>query len=444
VADKISAADLARVKKLASLKKSSVLVIFFDDIESSGLVKQNIGEADYQKIRRYHDRTLEEIINKKNAGEVVKSLGDGLFAIFYSPSLAVERAIEIQKTLYNHPYLKIRIGMDMGQVLEDSSPGHARDFFGPAVDCASRVMNMADGGHILVTSTVYRDAVAILDRKSVTWKKHGLYKKKKTDQPVELFEPYIARIVHPMSLINGITVSAPEKHEAKLSPSTPQSRRKRPFNKQQILSQAARAAQRPGRRHKLKAIALYRQALETEPNNPDLLRRIALLLAKTKDPINACLTYRLAIAEMSKGGFFSRAVGVCREALRYLPRAAPLWKDLAAMEVERGRRVDAVEALLEGRREFRGRRHGAEALELLLAAHHIDPVHLDANLDLASLLVRAGHRSRALALLDGLVTAHPEAARRIRARQFRIAPSVRTARYWLRALFRPFWQMPRE
>jgi hypothetical protein len=70
VADKITAADLARVKKFASLKKSSVLVIFFDDIESSGLVKQNIGEVDYQKIRKYHDRTLEEIINKKTRAKL--------------------------------------------------------------------------------------------------------------------------------------------------------------------------------------------------------------------------------------------------------------------------------------------------------------------------------------------------------------------------------------
>jgi class 3 adenylate cyclase/Tfp pilus assembly protein PilF len=436
VANKITEADLAKVKKFASLKKSPLLVIFFDDIESSGLVKQNIGEADYQKIRKYHDRILEEIINKKNEGEIVKSLGDGLFAIFYSPSIAVERAIEIQKKIYNHPYIKIRIGMDMGQVLEDASPGHTRDFFGPAVDCASRVMSMAKGGHILVTSSVYRDAVAILDRKLVTWRKHGLYKKKETDQPVELFEPYIANIVHPMQLLNGINVSAPEKRETKFSTSMPLFRRKRPLSQQQILDRAARAARRGGRRQRLKAIALYRQALKAEPNNPDLLRKIALLLVKTKDPANACKTYRQAIAELSKRGFFNRAVGVCREALRYLPRAVPLWKDLAALEVERGRRVDAVEALLQGRCQLRGRRSRAEAMELLIAAHHIDPVHLDANLDLASLLVRSGHRPRALVLLDGLVTAHPSSERRIRARQFRIAPGVHTARYWFRSLFR--------
>ena len=213
-------------------------------------------------------------------------------------------------------------------------------------------------------------------------------------------------------------------------------RRTRSLDQDQILGRAARAARRGGLRHRRKAVALYRQALEAESDNPDLLRKIALLLVKTKDPGNACKTYRQAIAVFSKRGFFDHAVGVCHEALRYLPRTVSLWKDLAALEVERGRRVDAVEALLQGRRQFRGRRFRAEAMELLIAAHHIDPVHLDANFDLASLLVQSGDRHRALALLDGLVTAHPPYARRIRAKQFRIAPGVHTAWYWFRSLFR--------
>lgn len=213
-------------------------------------------------------------------------------------------------------------------------------------------------------------------------------------------------------------------------------RSKRPLDQHQILGQAARAARRRGRRYRLKAIALYCQALKAEPNNPDLLRKIAPLLVKTKDPANACKAYRQAITELSKHGFYSRAVGVCHEALRYLPHAVTLWKDLAALEFKRGRKVDAVEALLQGRRHCRGRRSRAEAMELLIAAHHIDPVHLDANLDLATLLVRSGHRPRALKLLDGLATAHPTAARRIRAKRFMIEPGVHAAWYWVRSLFR--------
>jgi tetratricopeptide (TPR) repeat protein len=212
-------------------------------------------------------------------------------------------------------------------------------------------------------------------------------------------------------------------------------RRKRSLDRNQILERAARAARRGGRRRRRKAVALYRQALEAEPDNPDLLRKIALLLVKSKDPSSACETYRQAIAELSNRGFFDRAVGVCHEALRYLPRAVLLWKDLAALEVKRGRRVDAVDTLLEGRRQFRGRRSRAEAMELLIAAHHIDPVHLTVNFDLASQLARSNDRPRALALLDWLVTAHPSHRRRIRAKQFRIAPGWRTAWQWFRSLF---------
>jgi hypothetical protein len=114
-----------------------------------------------------------------------------------------------------------------------------------------------------------------------------------------------------------------------------------------------------------------------------------------------------------------------------------LWKDLAALELKRGRRVDAVEALLKGRRRFRGRRSRAEAIELLVAAHHIDPINLAVTFDLASQLARSGDRPRALALLDGLAAARPSDGRRIRAKQFRISPGLHTAWYWFRSLFHP-------
>jgi hypothetical protein len=76
-------------------------------------------------------------------------------------------------------------------------------------------------------------------------------------------------------------------------------------------------------------------------------------------------------------------------------------------------------------------------MELLVAAHHIDPVNLAVTFDLASQLTRSGDRPRALALLDGLAAARPSDRRRIRAKQFIIAPGVRTAWYWFRSLFHP-------
>ena len=94
-----------------------------------------------------------------------------------------------------------------------------------------------------------------------------------------------------------------------------------------------------------------------------------------------------------------------------------------------------MDTLLEGRRQFRRRRSRAEAMELLIEAYHIDPTHLAVNFDLASLLARSNDRPRALTLLDGLVTAHPSHRRRIRAKQFRIAPGWRTAWHWFYSLF---------
>lgn len=212
--------------------------------------------------------------------------------------------------------------------------------------------------------------------------------------------------------------------------------RKRTYDRGLMLEKAARAARRRGLRQKRKALELYRQVLKHEPDNADLHRKIALLFVKTKDPSNALESYQQAIAVLTQRGFFDRAVGVCHEALRYLPREVSVWEDLAALEVERGRKIDAVEALLRGRRQFRGRRYRAEAMELLTSAHNIDPFHLAVNFDLASLLARSGARPRALALLEGLVTAHPSHVRRIRAKQFRIEPSVHTAWLWCRSFFR--------
>ena len=211
--------------------------------------------------------------------------------------------------------------------------------------------------------------------------------------------------------------------------------RKRTYDRGQMLEKAARAARRRGRRHRRKALELYRQILKNEPDNADLHRKIALLLVKLKDPSNACKSYQQAITALTKRGFFDRAVGVCHEALRHLPRTVPLWEDLAALEVERGRKIDAVEALLRGRRQFRGRRYRADAMELLISAHNIDPVHLAVNFDLASLLARSGERPRALTLLEELITAHPSHVHRIRAKQFRIAPSLRIAWLWCRSFF---------
>lgn len=199
--------DISKVEKFAASQKSSVLVIFFDDIKGSSLIKQEMarkeGEEAFQKLRKEHDQVLSEIIMRHGTGEVIKSTGDGLLAVFTEPTTAVEKALEIQAYYRNHPYISLRIGMDMGQVRVEKFGGVQKDMFGRHVDWASRAESMADGGHILVTESVYNDASDWVTRRLVSWKTHGYYFLKPGERPFALFEPYNANITEPMDQPRG-------------------------------------------------------------------------------------------------------------------------------------------------------------------------------------------------------------------------------------------------
>ena len=58
-------------------------------------------------------------------------------------------------------------------------------------------------------------------------------------------------------------------------------RRGNPYDRNRLLTDAARARKK-GRR--AKAIALYREVLAVEPENAEIHRRVAPLLAETKQP----------------------------------------------------------------------------------------------------------------------------------------------------------------
>lgn len=201
------------------------------------------------------------------------------------------------------------------------------------------------------------------------------------------------------------------------------------YDRLRILGDAARA-QRKGRRKK--AIALYRQVLEFEPENPDLHRKIAPLLARTRRHPEAWASYRQAAAGLIRLGFLDRAIGVYREAAGHMPRQEEVWLELAELETRRGRRADALQMLLAGRRQLRSRADRPRAIRLLLRARELDPSCFEASFDLAGLLAKVGHRARSLVLLNSLaVRASGTELRRVRARQLFRSPGPRTAWRWL-------------
>lgn len=192
-------------------EETSVRVIFFDDMKGSTALKESISaqrdEQTFQELRKEHDALLTRIITRDDAGAVIKSTGDGLLAIFYRPSVAVERAIEIQESLRDHPHLSVRIGMDMGEVRAESAGERVIDVFGRHVDWAARAMALADGGHICVTRTVYTDAFSWITKSRIAWQEHGLHRMKAGEPPLDIFEPYNANVIKPMPALQGEKVA---------------------------------------------------------------------------------------------------------------------------------------------------------------------------------------------------------------------------------------------
>lgn len=210
-------------------------------------------------------------------------------------------------------------------------------------------------------------------------------------------------------------------------------RRNRGYDRARIMAQAAKARRR---RKRGKALELYRQVLAKEPENTDVLRKVAALLALTKQPAEAWSTYRRAVTGLQQRGFVDQAVGVLREACASLPHETEVWTTLADFELERGRRIDAHKTLIHGSRQFRSRRHRSQAVLLLLRARKLDPHDFTANFELASLLSRAGATARALRIYEELSrSVRGRRLRRVRGRQLALQPTPAAAWRWVRAAF---------
>jgi class 3 adenylate cyclase len=195
----------------ASREETSVRVVFFDDMRGSTALKERFaetsGEEAFHELRREHDRLVCEIISRDGAGEVIKFTGDGVLAVFEKPSVAVERAIEIQERLHEHQHIRARIGLDMGEVKAQYVNGRLVDVFGRHVDWAARATALAADGHVCVTKPVYTDGVSWITKRRIAWKAHGSYRLKRGDPPLELYEPYNANVRKPMRKLRGEKVA---------------------------------------------------------------------------------------------------------------------------------------------------------------------------------------------------------------------------------------------
>ncbi len=124
----------------------------FTDLEGSTQLWQQYPEAMKTALAR-HDALLRSAVEGAN-GQVVKTTGDGLHAVFASGLDAVSACLEAQFSLRDEPWgetgpLKVRIGLHAGEAQRRGG-----DYYGPAVNRAARLMAAAHGGQVLLSAAV--------------------------------------------------------------------------------------------------------------------------------------------------------------------------------------------------------------------------------------------------------------------------------------------------
>lgn len=141
-------------------------VVFCDLVGSTGLFEK-LGDATASHLVTQLNNALGRAITQ-HEGRVVKTLGDGIFAVFPQEDQAVNACCEIQREIMERPLmlfadeklavssgtfrslaLQLQIGMESGEVVEING-----DCYGDAVNSAARLADLAGAKQILTSQRV--------------------------------------------------------------------------------------------------------------------------------------------------------------------------------------------------------------------------------------------------------------------------------------------------
>jgi class 3 adenylate cyclase len=124
--------------------------ILFTDIVSSTELAHRVGDAVALDLLQQHNRVIRGAIDAHD-GREVKHTGDGFLASFATAAGGVECAADIQRgiAMETGAELQVRVGLNAGEPLEADG-----QFFGLAVNLASRICDAAGAGEVLVSEAV--------------------------------------------------------------------------------------------------------------------------------------------------------------------------------------------------------------------------------------------------------------------------------------------------
>ncbi|MBX3622601.1 MAG: FHA domain-containing protein [Rhizobacter sp.] len=132
--------------------------VLFADLRGSTALYETLGNAEATTVVTRSVSLIAQIVST-SGGVVVKTLGDGLMAVFSDSASAVVAADEMHESLdrivppsgsqRSAPVLKLQVGLAHGEVVEMSG-----DCFGDAVNVAARLLDHAGDNETLTTASV--------------------------------------------------------------------------------------------------------------------------------------------------------------------------------------------------------------------------------------------------------------------------------------------------
>ncbi|MGA8535675.1 MAG: adenylate/guanylate cyclase domain-containing protein [Candidatus Tumulicola sp.] len=127
------------------------LSFLFSDIEGSAILWERRPD-DMTNALADHDQIMNQA-TLENGGRVFKTVGDAFCCVFTNSGAALVAATSAQRSLQRHPWpkqlgaLRVRMGIHTGSAVERDG-----DYFGPTVNRTARIMSVAYGDQILVSS----------------------------------------------------------------------------------------------------------------------------------------------------------------------------------------------------------------------------------------------------------------------------------------------------
>ena len=135
------------------MESTKARAILFADLRGSTALYLKLGNTEAATVVTHSLALLGQIIGRFG-GRVVKTLGDGLMAVFEDAERAVEAATNLHESLDRAAQLdgditapvKLKVGLAWGEMVEVDG-----DCFGDAVNVAARILDLAGDNETLTT-----------------------------------------------------------------------------------------------------------------------------------------------------------------------------------------------------------------------------------------------------------------------------------------------------